>query len=148
MSCPLKNAKLNYSNLDKKSLLLNKVVKNFCHYILRSKVYAIVPNLALKMLLMQNELGERSGKWMAILQEFDLKIQSMRLVRGKGFSKIIANNQDGNEKEFKFDNETNEDDQNKMVVSQVDIGQGAVTNVLISRYCLLSFVGSMPQLDE
>ena len=39
---------------------------------------------------------------------------------------MIANNQDGNKKEFKFDSETNEDDQNKMVVSQVDINQGVV----------------------
>ena len=32
-------------------------------------------------------------------------------------------------KEFKFDNETNEGDQNKMVISQVDIGQGVVTDI-------------------
>ena len=44
---------------------------------------------------------------MAILQEFDLEIQPMRLVRGQGLSKMIADNQDGNEKEFKFDSETN-----------------------------------------
>ena len=52
MSFPLNNAKLNYSNFDKKSFALIKVVKNFHHYILRSKVYAIVPNLVVKMLLM------------------------------------------------------------------------------------------------
>ena len=65
---------------------------------------------------------------MAILQEFNLEIQSMRLVRGQGLSKMIVDNQDGNKKEFKFDDETN-DDQKKMVVSQVDINQGVVTNV-------------------
>ena len=42
---------------------------------------------------------------------------------------MIAKNQDENEKEFKFDNETNEDDQKKMVVSQVDINQGVVIDV-------------------
>lgn len=77
MSCPLKNAELKYFNLDKQSFALIKAVKKFCHYILRIKVYAIVPNPAVKMLLMQNELGERRGKWMAILQEFDLEIQPM-----------------------------------------------------------------------
>ena len=92
-------------------------------------MYAIVPDPVVRMLLMQNEVGERWGKWMAILQEFNLKIQSMRLVWGQRLSKMIANNHDGNEKEFKFDSETNEDDQNKMIVSQVDIGQGVVTNV-------------------
>lgn len=84
MSFPLKNAKLNYSNLEKQSFSLIKVVKKFCHYILRSKVYAIVLDPAINTLLMQNELSERLGKWMAILQEFDLEIQPMRLVRGQG----------------------------------------------------------------
>lgn len=42
---------------------------------------------------------------------------------------MIADNQDGDEKEFKFDHETNNDDQKKMVVSQVDINQGVVTDV-------------------
>ena len=66
---------------------------------------------------------------MAILQEFDLEIQPMRLVRGQGLSKMIADNQDGNEKEFRFDSETNKNDQNKMIISQVDIGQGVVINI-------------------
>ena len=66
---------------------------------------------------------------MAILQEFDLEIQPMRLVRGQGLSKMIADNQDGNEKGFKFDSETNENDQNKMIVSQVHIGQGMVIDI-------------------
>jgi len=78
MSCPLKNAELKYSNLDKQYFALIKAVKKFRHYILRRKLYAIVPDSAIKTLLMQNELGERRGKWMAILQEFDLEIQSMR----------------------------------------------------------------------
>ena len=110
MSCPLKNVELNYSNLDKQSFALIKAVKKFHHYILRSKVYAIVLDPVVKTLLMQNELGERRGKWVAILQEFNLKIQSMRLVRGQGLSKMIADNHDGNKKEFKFDDEMNEDD--------------------------------------
>ena len=42
---------------------------------------------------------------------------------------MITNNQDGNEKEFKFDDEMNEDDQKQMIVSQVDINQGVVTDV-------------------
>ena len=68
------------------------MVKKFFYYILRIKVYAIVPNPVVKMLLMQNKLDERQGKWMAILQEFDLEIQSMRLVRGQGLSKMIVDN--------------------------------------------------------
>ena len=74
MSFPLKNVELNYLNLDKKSFSLIKVVKKFCHYILRGKVYVTVHDPVVKTLLMQNDLGERRGKWMVILQEFDLKI--------------------------------------------------------------------------
>ena len=66
---------------------------------------------------------------MAILQEFDLEIQPMRLIWGQGLSKMIANNQDGNEKGFKFDSEADEDDQNKIIVSQVDIHQGVVMDI-------------------
>ena len=66
---------------------------------------------------------------MAILQEFNLKIQPIKLLKGQDLSKMIANNQDRDEKEFKFDTKTNEDDQKKMVVSQVDINQGVVTNI-------------------
>ena len=91
------------------------MVKNFFYYILRSKLYAIVPNIVVKMLLMQNELGEMRGKQMTIPQEFDLEIQYMRLVKGQGLSKIIADNQDGDEKHLKFDNKTDEDDQKGMV---------------------------------
>lgn len=78
----LKNVKSNYSNLDKQSFSLIKAVKKFFHYILISKVYAIVLDPIVKSLLMQNELGKRQGKWMAILQEFGLEIQPMKLVRG------------------------------------------------------------------
>ena len=66
---------------------------------------------------------------MEILQEFDLEIQPMRLVRGQGLSKMIADNQIGDKKKFKFDSEMNENDQKKMIVSQVDIDQGVVTDV-------------------
>ena len=129
MSCPLKNTEFKYSNLDKQSFALIKAVKKFCHYILRSKVYAIVPDPVVKTLLMQNEPGERRGKWMAILQEFDLEIQSMRLVRGQGLSKMIADYQDEDEKDFKFDDDTSEDDQKRMLVSQVDVNQGVIIDV-------------------
>ena len=66
---------------------------------------------------------------MAIIQEFDLEIQPMRLVRGQGLSKMIVDNQDGNKKGFKFNNDINKDDQNKMIVSQVYIGQGVLRDV-------------------
>ena len=47
---------------------------------------------------------------MAIFEEFDLEIKPMRLVKGQGLSKMIDDNQDGNEKGFKFDSKKNEND--------------------------------------
>ena len=44
---------------------------------------------------------------MAILQEFDLEIQPMKLVRGHGFKKMISNNDIGNKNKFGFDDEVN-----------------------------------------
>ena len=50
MSFTLKNVELNYPNLENQSFTSVKVIKNFCHYILQKKVYAIVSNPRVKSL--------------------------------------------------------------------------------------------------
>lgn len=90
MSSPFKNAEVTYSTLEKQVFALVRAVKKFIYYILRSKIYAIVPDKVVKLLLMQTELGERRGKWMTILQDFDLEMHPMRLVRGQGLSQVMA----------------------------------------------------------
>jgi len=82
MSTLLKDAELRYSNVEKKAYALVKAVKKFRHYILRSQAITIIPDVVVKVLLMQSELGERRGKWVTILQEFDINIQPTKLVRG------------------------------------------------------------------
>lgn len=67
MSSPFKNVEIKYPPLEKQAFMLVWVVKKFWHYILRSQIIAVVPDAAVKSLLMQSELGERRGKWMAIL---------------------------------------------------------------------------------
>ena len=66
---------------------------------------------------------------MVILQEFDLEIQPMKSVRGQGLSKMIVDNQIEDEKKSKLDGETDMEDQKKIVISQVDIDQGVITDV-------------------
>jgi len=90
MSTPLKDVELRYPNVEKQAYALIKAVKKFCHYILRSQVTAIVPDAVVKALLMQSELGERRGKWVTILQEFNIEIQPMKLVRGQALTKTMA----------------------------------------------------------
>ena len=85
--------------------------------------------IAVKTLLMQNELGERLRKRMAILQEFNLEIKSMKLVLRKVLTKMIADNEIGNDKKNRFVDEINTDNQWKIIVSQVDIDQGITTDV-------------------
>lgn len=111
MSCPLKNAEFKYPNLDKQSFALVKAVKKFSYYILWRKVITIVPDPTIKSLLMENELGEKRGKWMAILQEFNIKIQPMKLVRGQGLMKMMVQIEQG-------------------LVCQVYTNEGLVTDVL------------------
>lgn len=90
MSSPLKDAKLRYNNVEKKAYALVRGVKKVRHYILWNKVFSIVPDPSVKMLLMQNELGERREKWVTLLQEYDMEIQPMKLVRGKALTWMIA----------------------------------------------------------
>lgn len=90
MSTPLKDAKLRYTSVEKQAYALVRVVKKFRHYILRNKVFAIVPNPAIKLLLMQNELGEHREKWVTMLQEYDIEIKLMNLVRGQGLTRTMV----------------------------------------------------------
>ena len=78
---------------------------------------------------MQNELVERRGKWMIILKEFDLESQLMNFLRGKGLTKMIVDNEIGNDKKTRFDDEINIDDQQKITMSQVDIDEGVIIDV-------------------
>lgn len=82
MSTQLKGAELNYSTLDKQAYALVKAVKKFRHYILCNRVHAIIPDPSVKSMLGQNKLGERRGKWMSKLQEFDIVLEPAKIVRG------------------------------------------------------------------
>ena len=53
----------------------------------------------------------------------------MNLVRGKGLLKMIVDNQIEDENKFRFDGEIEMEDQNKIIVSQVDIDQGIIMDV-------------------
>lgn len=59
MSAPLKDVELCYHNVENKEYALVRGVNKFMCYILRNKVFAIVLNSTIKILLVKNELGER-----------------------------------------------------------------------------------------
>lgn len=90
MSTPLKDAELRYPSVEKQAYTLVRAMNKFRHYILKNKVFAIVPNPAVKLLLIKNELGERRAKWVTMLQEYDIEIQPIKLVRGQGLTRTMA----------------------------------------------------------
>ena len=65
-----------------------------------------------------------------ISQDFDLETQPMKLVRGQGLTKMIVDNEIKNENKFRFDEEVSaEDQQKKIIVSQVDIDLGIIIDL-------------------
>lgn len=68
MSFPLRDTTLRYSTLEKQAYDLVQSVTKFRHYILRSKVIAVVANFVVKFLLIQHELGEKRGNWLLVFK--------------------------------------------------------------------------------
>lgn len=58
MSTTLQDAELRYPSVENQAYALVRAVKKFRHYILKNKVFAIVLDPVVKLLLTKNELGE------------------------------------------------------------------------------------------
>ncbi|KAH9320679.1 hypothetical protein KI387_015318, partial [Taxus chinensis] len=54
----------------------------------------LVPDMAVKSILTQQELGILRGNWITKVQEYDLYIKPTKLVRGKGLCQLMAENKD------------------------------------------------------
>ena len=94
MSTGLQGAELNYPTVDKQSYVFFKEVKKFRPYILKNHTKVIVPHPVVRSLFVQKELGERRGKWVTALQEYDLEIKPATIFKGKGLCKLMAEIQD------------------------------------------------------
>jgi hypothetical protein len=84
MSIGLQGAKLKYPTIDKQAFAIFKVVKHFHRYLLRSHTKIIVPHSAVRALLIQKEPGDQRGNWLTTLQEYDLEIKLVELMKGQG----------------------------------------------------------------
>jgi len=58
--------------------------------VFHSKVIAYVPTRSVKDILVQSESDGKRGWWLAKIQEFDLEIKPMRLIKGQGLAKLLA----------------------------------------------------------
>lgn len=94
MSMPLKNQELKYSQIEKHAYAVVKALKFFRFYILHSHSVIHVPDVAVKSVLTQQDVGcNNRGVWIAKVKEYDIDIKPTKLVRGNSLCKAIAEDQ-------------------------------------------------------
>lgn len=86
----IRDVALKYNIIEKQALALVKASKDFRVYILHSHILAYVPNATVKYVLMQTDMEEGRGKWIAALLEYDVEINPIKLVKGQGLVKLMA----------------------------------------------------------
>lgn len=86
----LQAAELRYTIMEKQSFALVKATNIFRPYILSSKVVAYVPHTMVKDILSDMEISGKRCRWIKKLQEYDMDIQTTKLVRGLGLAKLMA----------------------------------------------------------
>ena len=57
---------------------------------LKSKTKVIVPYAAVRNVYIQKELGEKRAHWMTVLQEYELDINPVKMVKGKVLCLLAA----------------------------------------------------------
>jgi hypothetical protein len=86
----LRDVEIKYDPIEKQAYALIKSLKAFMIYILQAKVIAYVPSSSVKDVLVQPDIDGKISKWIAKIIEFDIEIKSVKLVRGQGLAKLIA----------------------------------------------------------
>ena len=81
-SSGLNGAELKYPEVDKQAFAIFKSVKHFQPYLLKSHTKVVVPYSVVRNLLVQKDLGEKRAHWVTTLQEYDLEIKPLKIVRG------------------------------------------------------------------
>jgi hypothetical protein len=94
MCINIQGVELNYPAMEKHAYAVYKVVKHFRYYILKNHTKVIVPHPTVQSLFTQQDMGERRGNWMEVVQEFDLDIKPTKLVKGQGLCKLAVESQD------------------------------------------------------
>jgi hypothetical protein len=96
MSKMLHDYELKYSDIEKQYFSLVKVVAHFRTYILSAHVIAYVSHPLVKMFLNQQFREGRWKNWLAKLQEYDMEIKPLKVVRGQGLCKLMTGIEDVN----------------------------------------------------
>ena len=86
----LRDVELRYDIIEKQAYALIKSLKDFRIYILHSKVIAYVSSASVKDVLTKLDVEVRRDKWIAKLIEFNIELKPIKLVRGQGLAKLMA----------------------------------------------------------
>lgn len=90
MSKELYDYGLRYSPLEKKYFILVRAVSHFIPYILNTlfKAYVLYPPM--NMMLSKSLREGRWANWLEKLQEFDIEVRTLKVVKGKGLYKLFG----------------------------------------------------------
>jgi hypothetical protein len=86
----LRDAEINYDNMEKKAYDLVKSLKYFIVYVLHSKFIVYVPSASMKEILIHPDIDGRRSKLIAKILEFDLEIKPTQLVKGQGLYRLLV----------------------------------------------------------
>ncbi len=86
----MRDSKLKYDIIEKQAYALIQALKSFSMYVLHSPITAYVPNSVVKIVLTQPNTDGKRGRWITQILEFDLNIKIIKLVKGQGLAKILA----------------------------------------------------------
>lgn len=88
MSACLHEPELNYPTMEKQAYTIYKAVKQFKPYLLKNDCIVFVPHPTVRLLLVQQELGEIRANWMTRLQEYDIGIKPVHTIKGHGICRL------------------------------------------------------------
>ena len=86
----LRDVEVKYEPLEKQAYALIKALEPFRIYILQTKVIAYVPSSSVKDVLIQPDIDGKRSKWITNMIEFEIEIKPVKLVRGQGLAKLLA----------------------------------------------------------
>jgi hypothetical protein len=85
----------NSSTTEKQAYALVKALKHFRTYVGFSKIKAYVPYQAVKDVLSQIDgIGTR-GNWISRIQEYNLEIKPIKIVKGQGLAQLLTEKENG-----------------------------------------------------
>lgn len=79
-----------YSFVEKYVLAVVKSLKKFKHLLTHSKVHLKVTHPSVKEFLLSKDLNEKRAGWITKVMEYDIDIQTTKLVRGRGLCEYLA----------------------------------------------------------